>query len=472
MARSFNQAPGTGKFAALLLLTALLLLAALLAGCGGVRRSSPRDSANFQEILERAKSRVFPALVFIKPIVEEYESGEKTKHQVFGSGVIISEDGLVVTNYHVVEKAVKVNCVLSDKDQVPATILGRDFDTDLALLKLQNCEKKFPLPRGEFADSDKLAEGDFVMALGSPFGFTRSISLGILSNTRRYLGFTTQYRYNTWLQTDAAINPGNSGGPLVNIDGKIVGINTLGYVMGESIGFSIPSNVVKAITEKLKEQESVQRAWTGLRLQPLKDFFTNTFTDAKSGVLISHIEEGSPAQAAGIADGDILVQVGQERVDGAYVEDLPRIEWLLADLAPDKAVSFQVMRGGSPLTLPVTPILKGKIEGDDFDCRRWNMTVKEINKHKEPALYFYYKEGIYVQGVRYPGNAASAGVSQGDVVFSADGKPVKTLKEIREIYDTVMADETREKKVLLELDRNRQRRWIVLDYTKDYKKEE
>ena len=154
------------------------LLSALFSGCKSFHSETPVKSsaaltrvADLQEALERAKSRVFPALVFIKPIIEDYESGEKTKHQVFGSGVIISSDGLVVTNDHVVEKAVRLHCVLSDKDQVEAEVLGRDPDTDLALLRLKDCDKKIPLPYAEFADSDNVSEGDFVMALGSPFGF-------------------------------------------------------------------------------------------------------------------------------------------------------------------------------------------------------------------------------------------------------------------------------------------------------------
>jgi serine protease Do len=142
---------------------------------------------------------VFPALVFVKPIVEDYGSGEKKQQEVFGSGVIISPDGYAVTNWHVVDKAVTINCVLYDKQQVRAEFIGSDRDTDLAVLKLPEREGGKPYPCARLADSAAIQEGDFVMALGSPFGFQRSISLGIVSNAQRYIGFTTEYKYNTWI---------------------------------------------------------------------------------------------------------------------------------------------------------------------------------------------------------------------------------------------------------------------------------
>ena len=274
---------------------------------------------NLEEILEGAKKKVFPALVYVKPIVEDYQSGELKKQQVSGSGVIISPGGLVVTNNHVVEKAVQVNCVLWDKDQVSARILGRDKETDLALLQLEGIENKIPLPYGEFGDSGALSEGDFVMAMGSPFGFTRSISLGIVSNTQRYLGFESEHKYNTWIQTDAAINPGNSGGPLVNSQGQIVGINTLGIFLADNLGFSIPSNVAKEIAARLERDGEIHRAWCGIKLQPLKDFNSNTFIDAERGVLIRDVEQTSPAADAGIQEGDILLSINCVPVEGTYI---------------------------------------------------------------------------------------------------------------------------------------------------------
>ena len=175
------------------ILAAAALAAAPVVGAQEKQTAPPaaeKRPVNFEKIITTAKEKVFPALVYVKPIRESYEAGEKEREQVFGSGVIISPDGLVVTNHHVVDKAIEINCVLWNKQQVPARLIGQDKETDLALIQLQ-WEGQEALPCAEFGDSDRLTEGQFVMALGAPFGFTRSISLGIISHTQRYIGFRT-----------------------------------------------------------------------------------------------------------------------------------------------------------------------------------------------------------------------------------------------------------------------------------------
>ena len=458
----------------------------LLFSCSSIKNVKKTDeSLNFEAIIQKAKSEVFPALVFVKPIREEFSSGEKTQQEVLGSGVIISPDGYVVTNYHVVEEAVQINCVLFDKEQYPAEIVGQDPETDLALLKIaskpvrkesynNNEETGPPFPTADFGDSTEISEGQFVMALGSPFGFTRSISLGIVSNVNRYIGFETQYKYNTWLQTDAAINPGNSGGPLVNTDGKIVGINTLGLTgLAEGVGFSIPSNVVVDVVDHLKKDGKVIRAWTGLNLQPLKDFYSNTFTPAERGVLIQNVEKGSPAEEAGLMSGDILVSInGVDFKGGMYVEELPEIRRILSSLTIGEESTLTVLRGDEKRKFTIIPSLKGKFEGEDFDCRRWNFTVKEISKYTTPNLYFQKKEGVYIQGVRYPGNARSAGLQKNDIILTVDNKEINSLDDMKKVYEKIVSDEDREKKVVIKVLRNNYPRLFVLDYRFDYNEEQ
>ncbi len=500
--------------------------AALVVGCDGQLRRVDDEQAK-----ATAKDRVYPALVYIKPIQEVFEGGERERAQVVGSGVIIDPNGYVVTNNHVAENAIEVNCVLGDKTQVPAIVVGLDPETDLALLKLKLPDGQGPLPYAKFADSSKVMEGQLAMALGSPFGFERSISQGIISNTRRYLGFSSQHRFNLWFQTDAAINPGNSGGPLVNADGEIIGINTLG-MWADGIGFSIPSNVVLDITARLRERADatdpndwpvkVQRTQTGLQLQALKDFNSNTFTDANRGVLVRSVDAESPAANADIQDGDLLVAIEagptcqtqryrkMDLVDGTYVENLPAIERRLARLPVDANTAMLIARKvkadepadanlpagwalrpteanealitgrlngfgrRSLMVVTLAPALRGKFEGEDLDLKRWNMTVKEISQYKDPTLHFFQPDGgVYIQGVRYEGNASDAGLARNDIILKIGETKVQTLQDVKAAYDKLINDPKRaDKKVLITIKRQNRLNWKTLDWAKDYLKEE
>jgi len=432
--------------------------------------ASGQEPGDFRQIISRARGEVFPALIFVKPIVEDYDSGEKKQQEVFGSGVIISPDGYAVTNWHVVDKAITINCVLHDERQVRVELIGSDRDTDLALLKLPSPPEGKGYPYARFADTTRAQEGDFVMALGSPFGFQRSISLGIISNAQRYLGFDSDYKYNTWIQTDAAINPGNSGGPLIDTQGAIVGINTLG-LEGTGLGFSIPASCVQDIVERLKRDGKVVRAYTGLRLQALKDFHSNTFIEAERGVLIAGVEENSPAAKAGIRAGDILLAIEGQPVEGLYAEMLPAIWRRLVDLKTNGPVPMDLQRGPEKIQVKLTPEVKGQAEGEDLDCPRWNMTVKEINKDRTPQLYYLQQKGVFVQGIRYPGNAASSGLTRRDILLTIDKEPVLTTEDVKRVYARIMKDEKREKKVVIEILRGGLRNWVVLDYRRDYEQE-
>jgi serine protease Do len=252
-----------------------------------------------------------------------------------------------------------------------------------------------------------------------------------------------------------------------------VGINTLGLSGGgDNIGFAIPSNVAREVAERLKEKGEVARAWTGLHLQPLNDFYSNTFIDEERGVLVSDVDKNSPAHEAGIKSGDIMISVNDVQTDGKYAESLPDLRWLLADLPIDKPAIFEIKRGEEIQKIEVSLVAKGKVEGEDFDCDRWDMTVKGINKFKNPDLYFYQKEGVFIQGIKYPGNAGDAGLYSNDIIVSVDRKPIKSLDDIKKVYDEIVKDEEREKRVMFEILRSGYKRWIVLDYRKDYDEEE
>jgi serine protease Do len=448
--------------AAARLLCALSAASALLAaGCASVRTE--------EEVIQDAKNKVFPAVVFIKPIQKEFRGGKMEKIQVFGSGAIISADGFVVTNNHVAEKATEIKCILSDKEEISARVVGLDPETDLAVLKLDLSQRKSrePLPVAEFGDSDRLRVGELVMAMGAPHGFERSVSRGIVSSLERYFDFAP---YNLWIQTDAAINPGNSGGPLVNIGGKIVGINARGMRGAENLGFAIPAAIVRGVVDDILRDGKVGRAWTGIRFQPLKDFRKSSFIDATQGVLVASVDEGSPAEEARLRAGDIVVSVGGEPVRGLYETDLPAVERRFAGLEIGKPARLGVLRGNDSLQVTLSPAVKGRHEGDDFECTKWDLTVKEITKFSDPFLHFQRPQGVFVQGIKPTGNARASGVSPMDILASVGNRPIDGLQDVRHAYEESLQLPKGKRKVLLRLIRQGYQRLVVLDFEKDTEK--
>lgn len=429
--------------------------------------SACAQSTDFRKVIAEAKEKVFRALIYVAPVVEEFGGGKRERKEQGGSGVIISRDGYAVTNWHVIEKAVTIRVLLFDGNWTTAEKVGEDRETDVGLLKLAPIPALDGFPHAEFGDSSKLQDGEFVLAMGAPWGLSRSVSLGIISSTRRYLPGRSEY--SLWIQTDASINPGNSGGPLVNTDGLVIGINTLAVLVGGDMGFAVPSNTVRRIVDNLIAYKEVRRSWTGLRLQPLRDFERNIFFEGTEGVLVASVDAGSPAARSGFRTGDLILRVGETPVRGIAYEDLPEIRTLLGDLPVDREVAVTIRREGREMALGLIPRAKGKVEGEDFELKEWNFTVKAINEFESPALYFFVKEGVYVQGVRQPGNAAHAGLRRGDILLKVDEKPVPTIEALDSIYKQVIEDSSREKKVPIEILRNGLTYHIVLDYSTKYK---
>jgi len=225
-------------------------------------------------------------VVFIKCVREDMQGGKRQAQEVSGSGVLISADGELLSNWHVVDKATEVRCLLSDGQAFKAKVLGSDKDTDVALLKLERPADAPPLPFARLGISTNLVEGDFVMAMGAPFGLSRSVSIGIISCTHRYLPGSSEY--SSWLQTDASINPGNSGGPLVNTLGEVVGLNTRGMMGGGGdLGFTVPIEVARVVADQIREHGKMDWSWTGIQLQPLKDFNRNVYFPENEGVMVA-----------------------------------------------------------------------------------------------------------------------------------------------------------------------------------------
>src|SRR5438132_929182 len=240
-----------------------------------------------------------------------------------GSGVIVDAKGYVLTNNHVIENAQDITVRLSDGRKFTAKLVGRDPKTDLAVLKV---DAPALLPVAELGDSDQLRVGQWAIAIGNPFGLDRTVTVGIVSATaRNRVGVAT---YENFIQTDASINPGNSGGPLLNLDGKVIGINTAIVAAGQGIGFSIPINQAKEVMRQLIASGRVVRGWLGIAIQDVTDELAGTF-GVKEGVLVAEVMKGGPAEAAGVRQGDVIVEL-----NGAPIKEVPELQRRVAAVAP------------------------------------------------------------------------------------------------------------------------------------------
>lgn len=424
---------------------------------------------DFRQVVQSAKDKVFPAVVYIKVLRETHESGRKSTQEVSGSGVIISPKGEVLTNWHVVDKAVEVRCLLFDGRAANAKVVGSDKDTDLALIQLDMPAGAPALPCAVLGESDVLKEGDFVMAMGAPWGLSRSVSIGIISCTRRFLPENSQY--SLWLQTDAAISPGNSGGPLVNTAGEIIGINTRGVMQGGDMGFAVPAATIRHIVAQIRESGKVNWSWTGLQLQPLKNFDRNIYFEGTEGVIVADTDVESPARRAGFQPRDRLVKIGGQAVTATTEEDLPAIRCLIGLLPKHKAVRIDFLRGSQAMSAEIEPREKGKVEGANVDCPRWDFTVREINQFDNPDLFSYRQKGVFVYGIKSPGNAANAGLRTQDILVKIDDKEVETIDDVKAVHKASLAALATRSKVLLWVLRNGLARQVVLDYSRDFEKE-
>jgi serine protease Do len=435
-----------------------------------------RMEADFRKIINAAKAKVFPAVVFIRVVQQNYESGVRSNQEVSGSGVVISADGEVLTNWHVVDKAVEVRCLLFNGQAYEAKVLGSDKDIDLALLKLgkplgdgAELAKTGGFPHAKIGDSEALEEGDFVMAMGAPWGLSRSVSLGIISCTKRYLPSTSEY--SIWLQTDAAISPGNSGGPLVNSMGEVVGINTRGGMEGGELGFAGPSSTIVPIVAQLRQSGKVDWSWLGLQLQPLKDFNRNVYFEGTQGVIIAETDPDSPARQAGLQSRDRILSVDGRAVAALTDEDLPEVRRIFGLLPRSKPVTLQVMRGDRPVTLSLTPREKGKVEGEALALSRWDCTAKVINQFDNPDLYFHKKQGVFVYGLKYPGNAQASGLQSEDILLKVEDTPVTTLEDLKAAHEKTLKSVRDKPRVMLTVLRNGLMRQVVMDISRDRSKE-
>jgi serine protease Do len=425
---------------------------------------------SLQSDIFHARDKVLPALVHIQPVVKDYNTGELKKQAVVGSGVIFHRDGYVITNYHVAGKAVRIICTLSDRVQVPAKYVGGDPPTDLAIIKLDLSEYKGTIHVAEFGNSDSVQVGQYVLAMGSPLALSRTVSGGVVSTKDRY--FSQEVRlptgeqtgnFNLWIQTDAAINPGNSGGPLVDLNGRVIGINSRAMMFANSIGYAIPVNIVKEVVHAILTDGKVTRSYIGAHYQALQEMEEYFGTDGVNGVLVSSIDAGSPAEQASLRAGDIIQQMDGKPVSAKFVEELPAFYKKIATLPPGTGINLRVQRGSDTLSLSLTTRLLGDLLGEDFECAGWGFTVKSITRQMQIENQLKDSLGVFVEGVKRSGSADDGGLRPGDVVTAINKSEIADLNGFVAQYNELT--QSRTEKILLGIKRGGSSRLVVLKAT-------
>ncbi len=350
------------------------------------------------------------------------------KNQSLGSGFIISSDGLILTNAHVVQGADEVLVRLTDKREFKAKVLGADSRTDVALIRIQ----AVGLPAVKIGDPSKLKVGEWVIAIGSPFGFDSSVTAGIVSAKGRAL---PQENYVPFIQTDVAINPGNSGGPLFNLKGEVVGINsqiysrTGGY---QGLSFAIPINVAVKVKDQLVQYGKVTRGRIGVAIQEVNQSLAESFGLKKpAGALVSSVEKGSPAAKAGVQPGDVIL-----KIDGKDIGGSMDLSGYIADLKPGSTAKVEVWRQGAPreLTVTVGEMKAPRVASSkavEEDRGRLGVAVRALtpDEQKEAGV----NGGLIVEEASGP--AASAGVRPGDIILALNSSPVKSASELRSLVE-------------------------------------
>ena len=399
--------------------------------------------------------RVSPAVVYIgteqevqrrfrggNPFLEDLFGGGTQRQTVqgLGSGVIIDASGIIVTNDHVIRGASAIHVVLADGRQLEAEVIGSDADNDLAVLRVAS---RTPLPAAKLGTSSDLMIGETVIAIGSPFGLSKTVTAGVVSATGRT--FKAEGRtYNDFVQTDAAINPGNSGGPLLNVEGVIVGINTAIFASAQGIGFAIPADKVRRIVDELTRFGKVRPAWVGLRVEDLTPPQAARLRwDRTYGAVVQDVEKGSPAESAGLRPGDVVAELGGSRISDAEDFDV-RVRGYPARAA----FTLQVFRDGALQELRVTPVEfpPRLIEGLAWD--RLGLRVRPTR-------------GVLVLSQVRPGSAAEqVGLEPGDVLLRVNNVPVPTEAAFRE----ALLNARRARSVLLQVGRGRYAYHLTLPF--------
>ncbi len=351
-------------------------------------------------------------------------------HRSLGTGFIIDAKGLVITNNHVVENAdkIKVKTAGDNGKEYTATVKGRDPQTDIALLQI---EGKETFPFLSLGNSDSIQVGDWVVAIGNPFGLGHTVTQGIISAKGRVIGAG---RYDNFLQTDAAINPGNSGGPLLNLKGEVVGINTAIVATGQGIGFAIPSNMAKSIIGQLQEKGKVVRGMLGVQIQTVTPEIAKAFgLSEPRGALVAEVHSDTPAEKAGLKREDIIIEY-----NGKPIKEMNELPRLVAATPPGTKATVKVLRNGKEKTLPitVTELKEERFAQEPAEADEESpigLAVEDLDPRLARRFGLKEAKGVVVVDVMAGSSAAEAGLRRGDIILEINGKDIPDVKAFQKI---------------------------------------
>ena len=449
----------------------LIIIVTLIASVAQGQRASAKESAGLQLLIQLENvfvdisDRVKPAVVNISP-VNHPTIGKKGEHPQrrqpdnpgTGSGVIISKKGYIVTNNHVVGGAEEVQVRLSDKRKFIGRVIGKDPDTDLAVVKI---EPEGDLPVVDWGKSGEAKVGQWVIAVGNPFGLDRTVTVGVISGIGREN--VQLSRYEDFIQTDASINPGNSGGPLFDIHGKVIGINTAIINFAQGIGFAIPSDMAQDIVKQLIERGQVTRGWLGVGIQAVTEDLAGKFgVKASEGVLINEVFQGDPADKSGLMPGDIIVEI-----NGKVVDTPQTLSRIIAGMGPDKKIKVVVMRDGKKKTITVT-LSQRKDEAIVASLppepkSLLGITVEDLTEELAERFKLKEKKGALVTKVE-PGSIGEAqGLKEGDLIREVNRSEIKGKDD----FSKVASDVEKGESVLIRVIREKRAFYVVLKTEED-----
>jgi len=420
--------------------------------CIGDDREVLRTFEALKNLIISVSEEIKPSVVHIEVI----QKRDSQKYEVLGSGLIVDRQGHILTNDHVVDKAQSIKVTLESKLEYPAVVVGVDKQTDLALIKI-DCPEKLKVAR--LGDSDKVQVGEWVIAVGNPYGFDRTVSFGIVSGKGRVLNLPTQTPFlSNFIQTDAAIDPGSSGGPLVNLKGEVIGINSIGYGRGQ--GFTVPINIAIEVKDKLFATGDIDRGWLGVFMQPLSREFAQYFGDKSlQGILVADLMPDSPAERAGLLPGDIITSFNNQVVSAEKREDLNQFQLLISAAPVGSEVTLTVNRDGEELILEVAIGLQPKIKPEELELEDLGFTVQEITDQMYRRFMLEDKKGVFVSYVEVGGVAGTGKLMEGDIIKYLENQKITGLRSLREALE---ANQDK-KSIMLKVKRGKAYHWALLN---------